>query len=158
MFTGMRPVEATLLPYFGSKETVVEGVKYWLIYGFAAKKGSSIPPFEMWVTNNIGYQAFQTARRIADLYYQRNQRQPIENTPKGVLDPEMSPLFLHDNNAVATRFASPKTSPCLSNSYIITTSHYNQLKMTNTYLVWAQNPAFAAGKPVPCHLHLSRRY
>ena len=159
MFTGMRPVEATLLPYFGSKETEVDGAKYWLIYGFAAKKREDIPPFEMWVTNEFGYKAFQAAKRIADYYYARNQRQPIENIPddKEELTPELSPLSLRDNGQIEKRHSNLKKTPALANEYIITKADFDELKMIDPHRVWEKSPEFAIGKPLPVELRFFRR-
>ncbi|NOY73928.1 MAG: hypothetical protein GXP14_16430 [Gammaproteobacteria bacterium] len=157
MFTGMRPAEAELLPYFGSKETIVDGVKYWLIYGFAIKKRMSIPPFEMWVTNEYGYKVFQTAKLIADLYYTRNQRQPIKSIPDEELTPDMSPLFLRDNNEIVKQYATLKKTPCKANAYIITKADFDELKMIDPHRVWEKSPEFAVGKPFPVRLALFRR-
>lgn len=157
MFTGMRPSESCLLPYFGSKETLVDGVKYWLIYGFALKKRRDVPPFEMWVTNEYGYRAFQTAKRIADLYYGRNQRQPIEGVPDGELAPELSPLCLRDNGGIDKRNDSVKKTPALTNCYVITKDDFNELKMIDPHRNWQGEPKFAIGQPFPVELQLFRR-
>jgi len=157
LFTGMRPLEASLLPYFGCKETVVNGVKYWLIYGFAVKKRTASPPFEMWVTNEYGYQAFQTAKRIADLYYQRNQRQPIKSIPEGKLTPDLSPLFLRDDNKITKRHAMQKKGPCKANFYLITQTDLDELKMIDPHRVWQGSTEFAVGKPFPMQLQYIRR-
>ena len=157
MFTGMRPVEAVLLPYFGSKQTIVDGVRYWLIYGFAVKKRTDIPPFEMWVTNEYGYMAFQTAKRIADCYYARNQRQPIENIPDEEMTPELSPLYLRDNSQIDKRNGSVKKTPALAISHIITQADFDELKMIDPHRVWEGSPEFAIGKPFPVQLSLFRR-
>lgn len=111
----------------------------------------------MWVTNKLGYQAFQTAKRIADLYYQRNQREPIKKTPEGKLDPEMSPLFLRDNNLVGIHTHAMNKTPCRSNSYIITQFDYHELKMIDPHRVWEKSPEFAVGKPFPVQRKLFRR-
>lgn len=157
MFTGMRPGEACLLPYFGSKETLVDGVKYWLIYGFAVKKRGNNMPFEMWVTNEYGYRAFQTAKRIADLYYGRNQRQPIEDVPDGELAPELSPLYLRDNGEIDVRNNSARKTPTLKNSYVITKDEFDELKMIDPHRNWQGEPKFAIGQPFPVELRLFRR-
>jgi len=157
MFTGMRPAEAALLPYFGSKKTTIDGVKYWLIYGFAMKKRTGNPPFEMWVTNEFGYQAFQTAKRVADLFYARNQRQPIENIPDEDLMPDLSPLFLQDNDKIVRRDSSHKKTPALANSYLITKADFDELKMINPHQKWESKPEFSVRKPFPVELQYFRR-
>ncbi|HOY23086.1 MAG TPA: hypothetical protein PK002_08015 [Cellvibrio sp.] len=157
MFTGMRPAEARLLPYFGSKETVVDGVYYWLIYGFAVKKRSNTYPFEMWVTNKYGYSAFQTAKRIADLYYKRNQRKPVEALPDNGLTPELSPLFLRDDGEIDKRQSSVKQTPALANSYLISQADANELKMIDPHRIWDGSPEFAVGKAFPVVLRQFRR-
>jgi hypothetical protein len=157
MFTGMRPIEARLLPYFGSKETLVDGVKYWLIYGFAVKKRTGIPPFEMWVTNEYGYQAFQTSKRIADLYYARNHRQPIHTIPDSNITPELSPLFLQDKGEIDRRNFTCRKTPALANSYIITQEDLNELKMIDPHRKWGGEADFAVGNPFPVELQLFRR-
>jgi len=157
MFTGMRPLEVQLLPYFGSKETFVDGVKYWLIYGFAVKKRRDTLPFEMWVTNEYGYRAFQTAKRIADLYYTRNQRQSIETLPDGELTPELSPLFLRDNGQIDQRNFTMKKTACQERSYAITKDDFNEMKMIDPHRIWEGEPEFAIGKPFPVELRLFRR-
>jgi len=157
MFTGMRPVEASLLPYFGSKETVVNGVKYWLIYGFAVKKRTSSPPFEMWVTNEYGYRAFQTAKRIANLYYRRNGRQPTEVMPDGNLSPKLSPLYLRDNGEIDKRYPSSTKTPALTNTYSITMDDFTELKMIDPHRKWESEPKYAIGKPFPVELRQFRR-
>jgi hypothetical protein len=157
MFTGMRPVEARLLPYFGSKKTIVDGVEYWLIYGFAVKKRTKNPPFEMWVTNEYGYRAFQTAKRIADLHYERNDRQPIEVMPDGELTPELSPLYLRDNGKIDQRFNTNMKTSVLSSSYTITKADFDELKMIDPHRVWEGEADFAVGKSFPVTLSLFRR-
>lgn len=157
MFTGMRPAEACLLPYFGSKETVVDGVKYWLIFGFAVKKRTDVPPFEMWVTNEYGYRAFQTAKRIADLHYRRNDRKPIDVMPDGELTPHLSPLYLRDNGDIYKRNSSNKKTPAFSNSYLITKDDLEELKMIDPHRKWEGEPKFAIGKPFPGELRQFRR-
>jgi len=157
MFTGMRSTEAALLPYFGSKETSIDGVKHWLIYGFAVKKRTVTPPFEMWVTNEFGYQAFQTAKSIADLYYATNQRQPSENIPDENLTPELSPLYLRENGEIAKRISMQKKTPALANSYLITKADFDELKMIDPHRKWEGEPKFAIGKPFPVQLQYFRR-
>jgi hypothetical protein len=157
MFTGMRPVEASLLPYFGSKETLVDGVKYWLIYGFAVKKRTSTPPFELWVTNEYGYLAFQTAKRIANLYYRRNDRQPIVVMPDGDLSPELSPLYLRENSEIDKRNNSNKKTPARTNAYPITMDDFKELKMIDPHRKWESEPMFAVGMPFPVELRQFRR-
>ena len=157
LFTGMRPIEARMLPYFGSAETVVDGVKYWLIYGFAAKKGLDIPPFEMWVTNEYGYNSFQTAKRIADLYYRRNQRKPIETIPDEELTPELAPLFLRDRGELDKRNYSNKKTAALRNLYLITKADMDELKMIDPHQNWEGDPEYVVGQPFPVALRLMRR-
>lgn len=157
MFTGMRPVEASLLPYFGIKETLVDGVKYWLICGFAVKKRTSTPPFELWVTNEYGYRAYQTAKRIANLYYRRNDRQPIEIMPDGDLSPDLSPLYLRENGKIDQRFGTTKKTPALTNAYPITKDDFNELKMIDPHRKWESELKFAVGMPFPVELRQFRR-
>jgi hypothetical protein len=157
MFTGMRPAEARLLPYFGSKETYVDGAKYWLIYGFALKKRTDSPPFEMWVTNEYGYQAFQTAKRIANLYYTRNHRRPIEAIPDYEITPDLSPLYLRDKGEIDKRPGSHKKTPALANSYLITQGDFDELKMIDPHRKWKSESKFSIGKPFPVELQLFRR-
>ena len=157
LFTGMRSIEARLLPYFGSKETIVDGVKYWLIYGFAAKKRTDTPPFEMWVTNEYGYKAFQTAKRIADLHYRRNQRAPVETIPDGEFTPELSPLFLRDGGEIDKRNYSNLKTPALKNSYLMTQEDMDELKMIDPHRSWDGDPDYVVGNPFPFELRLVRR-
>ncbi|MBT7443320.1 MAG: hypothetical protein HN790_05070 [Methylococcales bacterium] len=157
MFTGMRPTEAILLPYYGSKETLVDGVKYWLIYGFAVKKRTDVPPFELWVTNEYGYRAFQTAKHIADLYYVRNQRQPIKAIPNNGMTPELSPLYLRNNGKIDKRSKTVKKTPVFTNSYLISKADFNELKMIDPHRKWEGEPKFAIGEPFPVELQFFRR-
>jgi hypothetical protein len=158
MFTGMRPAEVNTLPYFGSQETRVDGVKYWLIYGFAAKKKTEVPPFELWVTNEYGYRAFQTAKRIADLFYKRNNRRPVKTTPDKGMTPELSPLYLRDNNGIYRRnTGNPKETSARLNSYVINQDDFTELKMIDPHRKWEGEPEFAIGQPFPVAFKLFRR-
>jgi|GEM_PF-2408514 len=157
MFTGMRPIEASLLPYFGSRETEVNGVKYWLIYGFAVKARSTNLPIDMWVTNEYGYRAFQTAKRIADLYYKRNLREPLKDMPDGDKTPELSPLYLRDDGKIGKRLGCLKKTHIFSNSYLITKADADELKMIDPHRKWEGEPQFAIGEPFPIQLRMFRR-
>ncbi|WP_156473202.1 hypothetical protein [Pseudorhodoferax sp. Leaf265] len=158
LFSGMRHIEARMLPFDCLSMELVDGRWEYLIHGFSTKENGGLPSPDVWVTSSLGARAVRSAQAIYHVIHRAFQNQGhIKNRTRSIALFCALGIGFNRYRPSVTRPAHSLGSIAFRLNLVISENDVEELMLIDTSREWKSEPQFSVGTVWPLQRHQARR-